>query len=254
MFDDRQCCLALLPVLQAVLASSFRDSSGNLTHSVHTTQVNVVGCNAARLAAPAAQFKSFSPPGKTLYTAYSNSKNITSAAPAKPVAVAVAAAADDASERACVRGPKFWRSCLTAAGSNSSQQQMAVDQACLIINQRLPGGKGPATPFFQLRNSQAKHTYGSILLADPSNSSSSSAFLKIAQSYVAAQLNQLSGVALPPIVRQAQVLLAAKYFSVVGEKSSVKKELQKKAAAAEAVLSSFNTGKMPGTPACKQQI
>jgi hypothetical protein len=80
----------------------------------------------------------------------------------------------------------------------------------------------------------------------------SAEFIRIAQSYVAAQLNQLSGVVMPSEVRQAQVTLAAKYFSVVDGRSSVKQELQQKAAAAEAVLSRFNSGKMQGIPSCKQ--
>ncbi|KAF6265173.1 hypothetical protein COO60DRAFT_1697991 [Scenedesmus sp. NREL 46B-D3] len=138
----------------------------------------------------------------------------------------------------------------------SSSQGRVAEEACLTIDRRLLGGRGAATPFFQLRNAKIKHTYGSILLAGSSNSSSEVAagdvFIKTAQSYVAAQLNQLSGVVMPPSVRQAQVTLAAKYFSVVTQASSVKKDLQKKAAAAEAVLSSFNSGTTQGIPSCRQ--
>jgi hypothetical protein len=237
------------------------DSSGNLTHSIHTTNINVVGCNAARLAAAAAQLTNFLPPGTELYTAYPRrNSDVTGidAAKAKPAAVAIAAAPDAGEQQACVRGLKFWRDCVAAAAAGSStqqQQQTVADEACLIIDQRLPGGRGHDTPFFQLRSSKHKHTYGSILLADAidtSSSKASSMYLKIAQSYVAAQLNQLSGVVMPAAVRQAQVFLAAKYFSVVTDSSSVKPEVQKKAAAAEAVLASFNDGSVPGVPACKQ--
>ncbi|WIA17735.1 hypothetical protein OEZ85_009250 [Tetradesmus obliquus] len=248
--------------LQAVLVSSIRDSSGKLTHSIHTTRINVVGCNAARLAAATAQISSFLPPGTALYTAYpeNNNKNnsvAAGAAAAKPAAVAIRAAAQAEPGQPCVRGPSFWRACVAAAtgssssSSSSSKPLVVADEACLVIDQRLPGGRGPGTPFFQLKSSQTKHTYGSILVSDSSSSKASSVFFKIAQSYVAAQLNQLSGVSLPPDVRQAQVTLAVKFFSVVTENSTVKKELARKAAAAEAVLSRFNRGEMPGAPACR---
>jgi hypothetical protein len=233
------------------------DSNGNLTHSIHTTNIDIVGCNAARLAATAAQLSNFLPPGTELYTAYPRrNSNVTgiAAGKAKPAAVAIAAAPDAGEQQACVRGPRFWRDCAAAAAAavNSNQQaQTVADEACLIIDQRLPGGRGRDTPFFQLRNSKHKHTYGSILLADAGSSKASSMFLKIAQSYVAVQLNQLSGVAMPPAVKQAQVYLAAKYFSVVTDSSSVKPELQKKAAAAVSVLASFNNGSIPGLPACQ---
>jgi hypothetical protein len=159
---------------------------------------------------------------------------------------------------------------LEVLRGGQQQQQQAVQGGVrggfLVIDQRLPGGRGSATPFFQLRNSPVKHTYGSILLAGSSGSSSigsskgddasskagSAELIRIAQSYVAAQLNQLSGVVMPQEVRQAQVTLAAKYFSVVDGRGSVKQELQQKAAAADAVLSSFNRGKMQGIPSCKQ--
>jgi hypothetical protein len=259
-------------LLQAVLASSFKDSRGNTTHSIHTAHISVVGCNAARLAVTTKQLAMFLPPSTAQYAKAFAPPSAGGIEPNAytaytPTAVAIAAGPYSGEPNTpCVRGPWFWRSCVAASSSSNSEKLKRVsEEACLVIDQRLPGGRGPATPFFQLRNSPVKHTYGSILLAGSSSSSSSSKsnnatgkpdsaeFIRIAQSYVAAQLNQLSGVVMPPRVRQAQVTLAAKYFSVVaGGKISVKQELRQKAAAAEAVLSSFNSGKMQGIPSCKQ--
>lgn len=119
--------------------------------------------------------------------------------------------------------------------------------ACEVIDSRLPGGLGAATPFFPQHGSSTNLTY-KFLLTTAANSSSphTTVYIKAGQAYIAAQLNVLSGAAMPPAVRQAQVFLATKYFSVVQDKTPVSPDFRSRVEAAEQLLNKFNNGMIKG--------
>jgi hypothetical protein len=76
-----------------------------------------------------------------------------------------------------------------------------------------------------------------------------------ARVYIAAQMNQFAGVALPADVQQAYAQLGRDYFSVHDDRSAAqalpsKPKLQQQVAAAAQVLADFNSGKYPGLPTC----
>jgi hypothetical protein len=131
------------------------------------------------------------------------------------------------------------------------------EAACDVIITSLPGGQGPRTPFFPYRKSpKIRRTYRQLLVA-PKKTGNRIVDLHFyaAKVFIATQLNQYAGVAMPRLVRAAYLQLGRDYFSVYDDRSAAellpsKPDVLQQVAAAAKVLADFTGGKLPGLPTC----
>lgn len=149
----------------------------------------------------------------------------------------------------CVYQPWFWKHCMLP--------DLPGEAACDVIVTSLPGGQGPRTPFFPYRKSpKIRRTYRQLLMM-PKKTGNRIVDLHFyaAKAFIATQLNQYAGVAIPRLVRAAYLQLGREYFSVYDDRNAAellpaRPEVLQQVAAAAKVLADFTGGKLPGLPTC----
>lgn len=144
----------------------------------------------------------------------------------------------------CVQPASYWARCDPEA-----------DGKCAGGWKLLPGGGGRATPFFPRAGDAAPpRTYGAALVAPAAADlpAGRRARLALSRQFVAAQLNFLSGAALPTAELQNAYDAAARLLAATGEDADLGEEQGRAAEAQAALLARFNNGALPeryGAPA-----